>query len=683
MRLRTFILASCGIVCMAFTVGLGQDGFVTGGRTGAGSQEAANTLSQGTAPTNTGLKNYYQALFGKQAPQTLAPNSEATQAQQATSRKVTILDNAVQPAAGNTENMGRGAFNANFVQSAEDTAPKITQVGGYKPAATPAAGSNPFAALDYPAAPSQVQSAGGFQAGPQPKLTVNTPPATTPSNRIRLTTAVGSDSAANIISPPVPTIPAANPSISTVEENTTAIKEAAAYTGRQSSGLTLEWTPRGEINVGQECQLDLIVTNTGETAAKECEIDAYFPATVRLLSTDPTATDNGDHITWKLGSLDAGKKQIISTTLMPSARGDLNVAAFVRTLNTAGAEFTVREPLLVVDVSGPDRVVIGDPATHTIKVNNPGTGTAKDVLVEAIIPEGLEHAKGKRLSMNIGSLSPGETRVIRLALAAIQGGSQAVSVTATAGGLLKQVAQNETFVVAPSLRLEIDGPGLRYVGREATYTLNITNDGPTANNNVRVSHKIPEGFEFVSADQSGRFDKGSRLATWFVGRLNPGESKQLHCNLEASKLGDFVHHAGAISEHGARAETSFATSIDGTASLVLEIFDLDDPVEVGVETAYEVRLKNEGTKASNNVDVSCKLPPGVTLIDTKAPTQFRVEGSVIFFKPLETLAPGKTASYVIRVKGEAEGNHRFRARLASDSVTEPLIFEELTKFYRD
>ena len=35
------------------------------------------------------------------------------------------------------------------------------------------------------------------------------------------------------------------------------------------------------------------------------------------------------------------------------------------------------------------------------------------------------------------------------------------------------------------------------------------------------------------------------------------------------------------------------------------------------------------------------------------------------------------------VRGTAAGDHRFQVRLASDSITEPLIHEELTHFYAD
>ena len=59
----------------------------------------------------------------------------------------------------------------------------------------------------------------------------------------------------------------------------------------------------------------------------------------------------------------------------------------------------------------------------------------------------------------------------------------------------------------------------------------------------------------------------------------------------------------------------------------------------------------------------------------------RPENGLVVFKSLPALEPGKTAVYRIHVRGRVEGSHRFRARLASDSIREPLIFEELTKFY--
>ena len=116
---------------------------------------------------------------------------------------------------------------------------------------------------------------------------------------------------------------------------------------------------------------------------------------------------------------------------------------------------------------------------------------------------------------------------------------------------------------------------------------------------------------------------------------------------------------------------------------MLEIIDLDDPVEVGTQTGYEIRIHNDGTKSAQKVGVSCELPPGVELVGADGPKDHITENGLVVFKSLDQMAPGDTAVYRVIVLGRVEGNHRFRVRLASDSITEPLIFEELTKFYSE
>src|SRR4029079_5847540 len=104
----------------------------------------------------------------------------------------------------------------------------------------------------------------------------------------------------------------------------------------------------------------------------------------------------------------------------------------------------------------------------------------------------------------------------------------------------------------------------------------------------------------------------------------------------------------------------------------LEIVDLNDPVEVGSETAYEIRIKNEGSSAAKHVCLSCELPSAVELLDAKGPAQHVNENGMVVFKELPQLETGKTAIYRVQVRGRVAGNHRFRARLTSDSNEEPL-----------
>lgn len=450
-----------------------------------------------------------------------------------------------------------------------------------------------------------------------------------------------------------------------------------------TSHVSHKWIKKSEINVGQECEFELQIKNESKQTAKDVLVEAFFPISVRLTKSVPNPSSSHDHLEWKFDSLKAGEIKSIQISMIPSQRGAISATANVRFTNTLTESFMVAEPLLQVAVQGPTNVMIGEPASQSVTISNPGTGTLHNVVLEAEIPKGLEHVTAEYLQMQVGSLNPGENRTIRLALAAVMGGEQVVNVVAKAEGGLVQATQARVNVIAPKVQVAIDGPGLRYKGRSAQYAITTINDGAAATNNVRILHKIPAGFEFVKADHGGQFNPEDSTISWFLGRMEPGQSANVNLELKTKIIGNYVHHVRAISEHNVKSDAQLQTRIEGTEQLVLEISDLDDPVEIGTETGYKVVVQNDGSKAASNVSISCELPPGVELISATGPTQHIAENGVVVFKALGDLAPGESVSYQVVVRGTVEGNHRFRARLASDSIRDPLLFEELTRFYRD
>lgn len=455
--------------------------------------------------------------------------------------------------------------------------------------------------------------------------------------------------------------------------------------GPLNSSISLEWIKKSELNVGQECALELVVKNVGSSAAEQVAVDAIFQSPVRLTSAKPQPTENRDRLTWSFDTLPPGSEQRITLKLIPSRRGDLGLRGQVRLTGTASASFRVEEPLLKIAMKGPGDVMLGDAVAQMVTISNPGTGAAQDVKIAAKVSPGLEHARGQRdtIEMEIGTLMAGESRTVRLPLTGVKGGVQTVSVTASSSSDVSNVATANMNVISPSLALEADGPALRYKGRNAKFTAKITNDGSVANNNVRVVQTVAEGFQFVSADHGGKFDPNQRTVSWFLGRLEPDQSIQVSCELTATALGDFTQKITVASDGGARAESSLDTQVEGASALSIEIVDLDDPVEVGVETAYEIRVKNNGTKAATNVAVSCELPAGVELLSAKGPADAAAQNHVVIFKPLPQLSPGQESVFRIHLKGVEEGNQRVKARVSSDTISEPLVQEEQTKFYSD
>ncbi len=489
--------------------------------------------------------------------------------------------------------------------------------------------------------------------------------------------------------PPMPdfdhqTDPPAAPPAKAGGTSGAAASRASADNGPTTPQVSIEWVKKGDINVGQECQVELHVKNSGSVAASQVAVDALFPTTVRLTSAEPKPVASADKLTWSFDTIAPGAERKITVKLIPSRRGDLGATAQVRFTGAASASFKVEEPMLKVVLKGPNELMLGDPASQFITVSNPGTGTAHDVKVEARLSEGLEHgSRGEKLLMEVGSIGPGETRTVRLGLSAIKGGPQSISVTATSSSDAGGTASAQMNVIAPSLKIAVDGPGLRYKGRNAKYTLTVTNDGSVANNNIRVSQVVSDGFKFVSADKSGKYDASTKSVQWFIGRLEPGQNAKVTCELNATALGDFSHTVAVLSDSGVRAEAKIETKVDGVASLTMELVDMDDPVETGVETMYEIRVRNEGSKPAAGVSIACELPAGMELITAKAPVDAIVEGRQILFKSLDHVAPGGQATYKIHVKGIQEGSHRMKVRMTGGGLTEPVVREEVTKVYSD
>jgi uncharacterized repeat protein (TIGR01451 family) len=547
----------------------------------------------------------------------------------------------------------------------EDAEDSLTPPPAPAPVTKPARPAAPTARA--PARPAQTSKAAHIPSARTPKRPVSTrPPVTAKAPVARKPEAAAT---ADFDTPPV---------------NHPPIQQTSAVAADISNVplISLKWVKNGEVNVGQECTCGLVVKNTGKVAAKDVIVEAHFPRTVRLLDAEPLPSDTKDHLGWVFENLEPGAEKTISIKLIPGRRGELATSATVRFTGVASSVLQVEEPQLSVAVAGPREVMLGESTTQVITVSNPGSGVAHDVVVHASIPEGLEHQRGKNVELAIGSLAAGEAREIRLPLAATAGGDSILRIEARGANLL-QKTQAQIKVAAPKLTVDVAGPSLRYINRHAQYTITVTNDGVAATDNVRVVHLVPEGFDYVKSDRGGKYDPATASVTWFVGRLEAGQSLQVSCDLNARQTGDYQHHVQASGENGTLAAAKLETKVDGASAIVMEVNDLDDPVEIETQTAYEIKIRNDGSKAAQNLRLACELPAGVELIGAEGPSAQIVEKGILSFRPLPELAAGSKITYRIMVSGKTAGNLRLRAKLTTNASTEPLIVEELTKFYAD
>ena len=110
---------------------------------------------------------------------------------------------------------------------------------------------------------------------------------------------------------------------------------------------------------------------------------------------------------------------------------------------------------------------------------------------------------------------------------------------------------------------------------------------------------------------------------------------------------------------------------------------LSDPIEVGGETGYEIRVVNQGTKAATNVRIVADLPPGLKLTSAEGETAHKLDQNRVVFEPLQSLAPKADTVYRLRVQGLQVGDQRVAVEVKTDDLQQPIRHEESTRVFGD
>ncbi|MBR6437526.1 MAG: DUF11 domain-containing protein, partial [Thermoguttaceae bacterium] len=231
-----------------------------------------------------------------------------------------------------------------------------------------------------------------------------------------------------------PTAPAAQQSSPAAFSTGTGEPGAKVLNGSQAPQIVIEKIPPKELLVGQSAVWKTIVKNVGQTIAVNVEVKDLLPKGSQLIETNPPAIKgfNGE-LVWKIGDIPPGKQITVSMEIMPLEEGRMGSVAQVSFQTAASGEGVVAKPQLAIQTQGVKQIGIGNTTELTIVLSNPGTGTAKNVVLTENVPPQLQHeAKDSVLTYNVGDLKPNETRTVTLTMTAIRAGKFVNSLTATA-----------------------------------------------------------------------------------------------------------------------------------------------------------------------------------------------------------------------------------------------------------
>lgn len=453
----------------------------------------------------------------------------------------------------------------------------------------------------------------------------------------------------------------------------------------RAPAISFETTGPQKITMGQESTYTVRIMNMGDVESHKLIVTVRLPiwADVRnnTTTTGTASLDTPDATTatinWEIDLLPAGASETLTLAIVPRESRPIELGVgWTFQPDDSVAQIEVQEPMMRMDIRGPAEVRYGETATYAITLSNPGTGPARNVVLN-LMPTSSQRIAGSR---ELGTLEIGERKTVEVELTAHQAGRLQVRAMAQADGGLRDEAAQEVTVRRANLELAVMGPPRNFAASIATYKIRIENSGDAVAENLDVMTSLPAGAKFVSGSDGARNVRESGQVVWRLGSLQPGSSRVLQFQCELHSAGENRVEVVCQADSDLNAAKSVMTFVEALADLQLYVLDPRGATAVGDDATYEVRIQNRGTKAAEVVQVIGYFSEGIEPIAIRG-----VKGEVgtgqVVLDPIPSIGPGQEIVVQITARADRPGNHVFRAELQCNTPETKLAAEEWTKYF--
>jgi uncharacterized repeat protein (TIGR01451 family) len=490
--------------------------------------------------------------------------------------------------------------------------------------------------------------------------------------------------------------------------NSAAVTVTAVAVPQPMADLSLSLAAApNPVTVGQTLTYTLNVANAGPSDATGTVLSDQLPAGVSLVSAQPSqgSCSGTTILSCSLGTVGVGGNSTVVIQVTPNAAGSLtdtaSVASSVTDPDISNNSATVTVD--AVDVPGEadlaislgadqDPVQTGQVLTYFVDVANFGPSDAVGALLTDVLPPGVS-----LVSVQPAQGSCTGTTTISCALGTIASGNDVsveIQVIPNTPGLLTDTASATSAVDDPDtsnndgeVTVTAEGPAADLaltlaanphpvlVGQTLTYTLTITNAGPSDATDVSVSNLLPAGVTLVSAQPSQGGCSGTSTVTCSLGTVAVGSDASIVIQVIPNQAGHIIDSANVTgslgdpdpSNNSASVTVIVYTGHEPQADLSLTKQASVTQASVGQQFNYRLTVSNAGPADATGVVVTDPLPAGLVLVSVTS-SQGDCTGTDTITCTLGTIADGATAIITLTVQAQGSGNLVNQATVTADTA---------------
>jgi len=314
------------------------------------------------------------------------------------------------------------------------------------------------------------------------------------------------------------------------------------------SGLKLTLQAPAQTLLCDEIAEKIKIENTGSDLMEDIRISQALPEGL-------TTSEGKNVLEIRAGKLAGSEKKTFDVKLKAQKIGSYShkvkaVASNGLSISAAPVTTVVKQPMLKIAMSGPEKVFMTRDADFKIAIENTGNADSKDTAVAVKIPDSMKFVSATNggsvskdsVTWALGVLAAPKAVSLSMTLKSVTSGS--VQLAATAKGVCCQEVSAATKIDVqgiPAIHFEVaDTEDPIQVGGTEKFRVIVTNQGSAPDTHIILKVNLEKGFDYVSSSgpTQAKAESAKEIEFSPLPSLAPGQKVTWEIVAKATEEGD-------------------------------------------------------------------------------------------------------------------------------------------------